>query len=166
MAGKNTLVRKIATKSVFESAIGVITSEVSLNQGDHVIFDRVNRVLALASDEAGGVDYLGIMPVTIVNGKSPNPVSTPVDASQAIFETPGPQYGDVHNCLLKPSDTVNPGDDLYLAPATGRRYVSVSGTKPIGTYEGKSAVTGTATDQPTEIPVLIGRRFPNDNLQY
>jgi len=165
MSGLNTLRRKIATKSAFESAKAVIASDVSFDQGDLLYFNTSTDKISRLSSEGDAATFLGIAPVTISNGKIPSPYSTPVDASRAIADIPGPQYGDIHACLLKPGDTLAAGDNVYASPSDGNRYVSVSGTKAIGIYQG-GAVTGASSDTPTTVEILIGCRYPNDTLKF
>ena len=59
MSGKNTITRSVAPKSVFLSAQAVISSAVSLNQGDLIVFNDTTNLLALAAAETDGATYLG-----------------------------------------------------------------------------------------------------------
>lgn len=165
MSGINSLRRKIATKSIFESAINVISSDVTADQGDLMYFNTSTKLISRLSLEGNADTFLGVMPVSIVAGKIASPYSTPVDASRAIADVPGPQFGDIHAMLGKPGDAFTPGCDVYASPTDGNRYVSISGTKPIGTYQG-AAVTAAASDTPTTVECLIGARYPNDMLKF
>ena len=165
MGGLNTLRRKIATKSLFESALAALSSDVSFNQGDLLYFDTSGKLINTLTQESDAATFLGIAPVTVVNGKIPSPYSTPVDGSRAITEIPGPQYGDVHAVLGKPGDAFTEGCAVYASPTDGDRYVSVSGTKQIGIYNG-AAVTAASSDTPTTVECLIGARYPNDVLKF
>jgi hypothetical protein len=164
MAGKNTRTRSVATKSLFESAQGVISAAVSLNQGDFAILS--SNLLAAPAAEGDGANLLGVMRDDVVLGKLRRPYSTDVDASAAVSDVGGPQYGDVFKCQLKAGDSLSPGDKVYLHPATSSRGVQASGTKAIGIYQGASAVTGGPSDNLTEIECLIGARFPDDVLKF
>lgn len=163
MGGKNTIVRSVAPKSIFESALNVINNVVDIDQGDLVVFDDTNNVLKIPAAETEGNTFLGVMPVTIVDGKIASPYNTDVVASQGLHDIPGPQYGVVALCVLKTGITINPGDPIFLDPATGKRGVTNTGTKQIGIYQGK-AVIGSAAG--LEIPVLIGSRHPGDTLKF
>lgn len=163
MGGKNTIVRSVAPKSIFESAKAVISSSVSFDQGDLLVYDATNKVLKKPAAETEGATFLGVARASIVNGKLASPYNTDVVASQAIQDVPGPQYGVVAMCVLKAASTIAPGDSVYLDPGTGTRGVAVTGTKAIGTYQGP-AITGSAAG--VEIPVLIGARYPLDTLKF
>ena len=154
MAGVNNITRMVAPKSIFESAINVISSSVSFNQGDLLVFDDTNNVLKKPAAETEGATFLGVARVTIVNGKLASPYNTDVVASQSISDIPGPQYGVVAKLVLKTGDSIAPGDKVYLDPATGTTGVTVTaGTKPIGIYQGKTLSSVAAG---TLIEVLIG----------
>jgi hypothetical protein len=165
MSGKNTITRNVAQKSIFESAKSVIGATTSFDQGDHLFFDTVNHVLAKPAAEADGVTYLGIARVTVALGKLASPYAglTDVDASVAISDVPGPLYGVIAKCVLKTGDSLNPGDGVYLDPATGTRGVQAAGTKIIGIYQGKAIAAAAAG---TEIEVLIGARYIGDVLKF
>ncbi len=161
MAGKNRIVRTVEAKTLFPSAKAVVDSTVNINQGDLVIFDDTNNLLALASAETDAATFLGIMIETIVDGKVAKPYVTDVDDSSAIMEIPGPQYGVVAKLVLKTSDAINPGDLVYLDPTAGAYHVSSAGTKAVGVYGGP-AIASAAAGQ--EIEVLLGARHPDDSL--
>lgn len=161
--GTNSLARRIATKTRFVDISNKVTGSTSFNQGDHLIFDDTTNLVRKPTVETEGATYLGIAPVTIVNGKYPPSYVTDVDASVGRPALPGPIYGDVHRVMLKAGDAILPGDRVFLDPASGSRFVSVTGTKNIGVYQG-AALTAAAGG--TEIEVLIGARFPNDVLEF
>ena len=162
--GKNTIVRSVAPKSIFESAKDVISASVSFNQGDLLVFDDSANVLKVPAAEAEGLTFLGVARCDIVLGKLRTPYSgTAVDAAAAASDIPGPVYGVVAKCVIKTGDSINPGDLVYLDPATGTRGVTVTGTKAIGIYQGPAVVTAAAA---LEIEVLIGARHPADSLKF
>lgn len=161
--GVNSTARKIATKMRFVDIANKVSGSTTFNQGDHLIFDTTTNLVRKATLETEGATYLGIAPVSIVNGKYPASYVTDVDASVGRTALPGPTYGDVHRVMLKAGDAILPGDMVFLDPASGSRFVSVTGTKNIGVYQG-AALTGAAGG--TEIEVLIGSRFPNDVLEF
>ena len=163
MPGKNTIVRSVAPKSIFESAKAVIDNTVTFDQGDLLVFDDTNNLLKKPAAETVGLTFLGVARVSIVLGKLASPYNTDVVASQSIQDIPGPVYGVVAKCVAKTGITINPGDPIYLDPATGTRGVTNTGTKQIGIYQGKHIV-GTAAG--LEIEVLIGARHPGDTLKF
>ena len=164
MAGVNKITRSVAPKSLFESAINVITSAVTIAQGDLVIFNDTSNILDLPAAEADGATFLGIARVSISAGKVVSPYQgTAVDASGAIVDVPGPQYGVIAKLVLKTGITIAPGDRVFLDPATGTRGVTNTGTKAIGIYQGP-AIAGSAAGQ--EIECYLGARFPLDSLTF
>lgn len=165
MAAKNTIVREVGRKSIFESAINVISSAVSFDQGDLLVFDDSANLLKKPSAEAEGATFLGVATVSIASGKLVGPYTGIPDAvsTTAISDIPGPVYGVIAKCIAKTGDAFNPGDLVYLAPATSSRGVSSAGTKAIGVYQGPviaSAVAG------QEVEILIGARHPADALKF
>ena len=162
MAGVNNIVRSEARKSIFPSAVDIINSTVSFNQGDLLYFDDATNLMKKPTAEANGATFLGVATETIVSGKLVKPYSTDVDASAAISDVPGAVYGVVAKLVLKTGDAINPGDLVYLDPATGSRGVAVAGTKAIGIYQGK-ALTAVAGQ---EIEVMVGARMGGDVLKF
>lgn len=162
MAGVNKITRSVSPKSIFPSALAVISSSVSFNQGDLLVFDDTNNVLKKPAAETEGLTFLGMAQCTIVSGKLAKPYTTDVDASSAITDIPGPVYGVIAKVILKNADVIAPGDLVFLDPANGTRNVSVTGTKAIGIYVG-AAFTGNGT---SEIEVHLGCRHPADQLKF
>lgn len=163
MGGKNTIVRSVAPKSLFESAKAVIDATVSFDQGDLLVFNDTTNLLKKPSLETEGVTFLGVARVSIVLGELASPYNTDVVASQAIQDIPGPVYGVIAKCVIKTGDSINPGDAVYLDPGTGTRGVTVTGTKAIGLYQGAAIASAAAG---TEIEVLIGCRAKDDTLKF
>lgn len=164
---KNTITRTVSPGSIFESAQQVLNSSFNCNQGDLLCFDPTNALLIAPSGETAGVNFLGVARETLVNGAPRNPFAgTEAALSTAIPDSPGPQYGVIARCHLKPGDSLIPGSPVYLYPiAWTGRGVQAAGTKQIGVYQG-AAVTGAPSGSPTEIEVLIGHRYPNDTLAF
>jgi hypothetical protein len=165
MSGKNTIVREVGRKSIFESAINVISSAVSINQGDLVVFDDTANLLKLPSAETEGSTFLGVMMVSIASGKLIGPYTGIPDAvtTAGINDVPGPAYGVVAKCVAKTGIALAPGDSIYLDPATGTRGVTNTGTKIIGIYQGATVASASAGQ---EIEVLLGSRHNGDTLKY
>jgi hypothetical protein len=163
MAGVNNIVRTVTPGSIFEEASAVISSSVSFNQGDLLVFDDTNNVLKKPAAEAEGATFLGVARCSIASGKLVSPYNTDVVASQAASAIPGPQYGVICKLTLKTSSSLNPGDLVYLDPATGTDGIAVTGTKAIGIYQGP-ALTGSAAG--LKVEVLLGHRHPADALRF
>lgn len=162
MAGKNRIVRSVSEKTIFPSAKSVVSSAVSFAQGDLLVFDDTANLLKLPAAEAEGATFVGIAIETIVDGKLASPYVTDVDAAQAASEIPGPSYGVVAKLVLKTGDALNPGDLVYLDPASGTYHVQAAGTKAIGIYAGPAIASAAAGQQ---IEVLLGCRHPGDVLK-
>lgn len=159
---KNREIRDIARKSLFASALNVISSAVSFNQGDLLVFDDTANLLKVPSAEAEASTFLGMAPVTIVSGKLAYPYTTDVDASQAVTDVPGPIFGVIAKHISKTADAWNPGDAVYLYPTGGAQYVSSAGTKQVGVYVGP-AIASAAAGQ--EVEWYVGDRHPGDALK-
>jgi hypothetical protein len=160
-APNNNVKYPVRLSSMFERVDqSMITSSTTWNQGDLLVYDATNHRVARASDETANITLLGIARQSIVNGQEVQPVST---LSQgAIAELAGPQFGGVFTLNLKVGDAFYPGAPVYGDPSDGNNFVSITGTKTVGVYQGP-AITAAAGDTG---PVLIGHRFPNDSLQF
>lgn len=161
MAGVNKKVRDVALKTVVPDIKPMIDSTTSFNQGDLLVFNATSKKVVLPSLETEGATFLGVAPVTIVNGHVKDVYGTDVDAATAITAVPGPEYGSVWKLVLKTGDAITAGALVYLDPASGTRHVSITGTKAIGVYQG-AALTAVAGQ---EIEVLVGSRYPGDTLK-
>lgn len=161
---KNTVVREIAPKSIFEDATKLVNSSLSYEQGDLLVWDGTAKLLKVPTLEADGATFLGIARQKLVSGQPQSPYQgTAVDAAQKTPALAGPLYGVVARCVAKTGDAFAKGDLVYLDPATGGRGVSSAGTKAIGVYQGDTIASATAGQ---EIEVLIGARHPGDVLQF
>ena len=160
---KNTLARVISPKTLFPDIQNVVNSSTSFDEGDLLIFNTTTHRLELPAAEADGATFVGVSPIKVTNGKPPAVYATDVDASAAIPAQMGPVFGNAFRVILKAGDAIQPGNQVYLDPASGTKNVSVTGTKAIGTYYGKAL---TAAAGGTVIEVVIGARFPNDALKF
>lgn len=163
MASRNTIVKSIARKAIFDDMSNGLGTTEDFDQGDLLVFDAATSKLVKPSAETEGETFLGTSVVKIVDGKEASPYSTSNDAAIAKGAIPGPVYGVTALVKLKNGDALNFGDYVYLDPSNGAQHVQDSGTKPIGTYQGPSGVTG---DGETDIVVLLGARYPNDVLKF
>lgn len=165
MSGINKITRTVAPGSIFESMKALLAATVSFNQGDLLIYDTSAFTVRKPTTEAEFITFLGIARQTVVNGVIAAPYTTAVDATAAIADVPGPQYGVVAKLQLKTGDTLNPGALVYGYPTQGPRVCQASGTKAIGVYQGP-AVTGGASTSATEVEVFLGHRYPADTLVF
>lgn len=159
----NTLVKRIATKSVFADIKLMVDVSSDFTQGDLVVFNTSSKKIVLAADETDGANFLGVMPVTLVDGKYPAVYNTDVDAAVGTPALPGPEYGSEYLVNIKAGEVLTVGCDLYLDPASGSRSVQVTGTKAVGIYQGKAVTVPTGG---LEISMLVGCRRPNDVLKF
>lgn len=164
MAGKNTEVKIIAPKQIMPDAKPVVSSATNFAQGDILILDTSTHLLRAPTAEGECSACMGIAAIDVSNGKPLSPYTgTAVDAAAAVPALDGPIYGNTFKMLAKGSDAFNPGDMVYAYIAGGTRYVSSSGTKAIGVYQGAAIASAVAGQ---EIECLIGARFPNDALKF
>lgn len=160
---QNNIVREVNLKSLFESALPVLSTAVTYNQGDYITFDQTNLILAPVTGSGSSANILGIARQTIVNGIAKSPyIGTAVDASQAIEDLAGPAYGVVAFMTLKTGDAFNPGSPVYLT-ADPQTVTSVSAGVSVGVYQ-DSAVSSAAAGQQGDI--LIGARYGLSGIQY
>jgi hypothetical protein len=156
---KNRIVQSVAPKSLFPEASVVVDATISYNQGD-ILFISSGLITPVVA-EASGTTVLGIAPQTVVLGKPRSAYSgTAVDAAQAIEALAGPVYGVVAKLKLKVGDSFTPGALVY-ATAVDAQTVSITGTHPIGIFQG-AAVTAVSG---SEGPVLLGA-IANGVLQF
>ena len=162
----NNLIRGIP-KSIFESAINVIGSSNSWNQGDILAFDTSAKVLKAVSADSDSPNVLGVARQTIVSGKVRSPYTgTAVDASQAIEDIAGPAYSVVAKLILKTGDAFAPGALVYLYTAGDAQHVTSTqpGTNPaIGIYQGAN-ISSAASGATGEI--LVGNNYGVSSLQF
>lgn len=160
-AQKNTIVRSVAPRSIFEDATEVVGS-LTCNQGDFLVF--TGGVLAKPALESEGNVMLGIAQQTLVSGKPASPYQgTAVDAAQSGPAQPGPVCGVIARCVPKTGDAFTKGCAVYLYPTVHARGVSSSGTKKIGVYQGATIASALSGN---EIECLIGSRYPDDSLSF
>ncbi len=143
----NKVARRVARNTIIADIAAFVGASSTWNQGDLLILDTTNNIVAKAAVQSDGQNFLGISPVTIVNGKLPSIYSTDTDSALGIGSIPGPEFGDEYFVTLKAGDAVVPGSKLYLAPLSNAQTVSVTGNKQVGTYIGPAmtAATGGST---------------------
>lgn len=162
----NNIVRGGAQgRSIFMSALPVLTTAVNYNQGDLLAFDTVNhRLKAAVTGDAANI--LGVAINTIVSGIPKSPYQgTAVDASEGLSDMGGPLYGVVASLTLDTGSTVNTGDPVYLSNVGAQNVTPTQpGSDPtIGMWVGpavSSAAAGTKGD------VLVGARYGMTGLHF
>ena len=142
---KNRIVRTIAQNSVFEDITSFVTSSSTFNQGDLMVLDTSTHLVRIATTESSdSANFLGISRVTVVNGVPQGPYQGLATSNNtAIGAIPGPVFGVEAAMLLKLNDVFLPGIPVYLIVSSGAQTVAISGTNPIGCYNGP-AITGSA----------------------
>lgn len=144
---KNNIVRSVNPYSVFESAKALVTSAVSFNQGDLIIIDTTNHILATAGTNTDGGVFLGVATQTIVSGVVKGPYQgTAVDASVGISDIRGPVAGVIVNLKLKSGDAFVPGCDVYACSVDAQTVTSTAGVGglSLGKFQ-DAAITAGAT---------------------
>jgi hypothetical protein len=158
----NKVARRVARNTMFGDIINMIGASSTWNQGDLLIFNTTTLTVARAAVQSDGANFLGISPVTIVNGKMASSYTADTDASQTPASMPGPEFGDEYFVVCKAGDALTPGCALYLAPLTGYNTVSVTGNKQVGIYIGPAMVS--ATGGSTIVAKLLAA-YPDGTLK-
>lgn len=159
----NNIVREVALKSIFESALPVLSTAVSYNQGDLLSYDATNNVLKPVTGNGDSTFILGVARQTVLNGVTKSPYTTAVDASQAIEDVAGPAYGVVASLKLASGQNYTPGLPVYLTTTDAQTVTSASGGSSIGLFQGRaivSAATGLSGD------VLVGARYGKTDIGF
>lgn len=158
---KNRILVSVAPRRIFNDVGPVTSSAVSYNQGDLLgIRSNLVQKLSAESDASG---FLGIADVTVISGHLQSPYQGLATTSrESATGIPGPVSGVIASMILKSGDALAAGAAVYAVPATGPEYVSASGTKIIGVYQG-AAITGDGT---VEVACLLGSRWPADTLSF
>lgn len=160
---QNNIVRKVNEKSLFESALPVLSTSSTFNQGDLIAFDATNNIINAVTGSGSGANILGVARTTVVNGIMPSPIQgTAVDASQAIEDMAGPAYGVVAYFSATVGDNWTPGQKAYIGANAQTVTSAVTGSS-IGIYQGKS-ITSAASG--TTVNILVGARFNLQDIQF
>lgn len=162
---QNNVVRSVSPKSLFESALAVLSSSVSYNQGDLLAFDNTNKVVKAVTGDGQSANLLGVARQKVVNGVVASPYSTSNDSSQAIEDNAGPVYGVVCFFTLTTGDAFNPGDKVYVTTTNAQTVTSTNpgSGKQVGIFQDK-AVASAAAGQ-TGL-VLVGAWFSKSDIGY
>ena len=162
-ASKNRIVRADGEKRVFPTAEGLVAATTTYDQGDLLIFDDSLNHIRKPTLETEGNTFIGVSVQSVVLGIPKSPYVTDVDASAAAIALAAPSYGVVARLVAKTGAAFNPGDLVFLDPATGAAGVTSAGTKAIGIYIGSLVIAVATAGQ--EIECRIGARHPQDVLK-
>ncbi|MBX4188338.1 MAG: hypothetical protein KW793_04375 [Candidatus Doudnabacteria bacterium] len=145
-------------KSLFTSALPVLSSAVTYNQGDLIAFNTSTKVLKVAAT-GDGANILGVAVNTVVSGLPKSPYQgTAVDASQGASDMEGPVYGVVASLYLTSGDAFVLGAPVYLTADPQTVTVTQPGSDPsIGVFVGQAAITPAASG--TKGDIQIGLRY-------
>jgi hypothetical protein len=149
-------VREDVKRSLFPSAQALTTSSITYAQGDLLMLDVSAHTIRKVTSGDLGAWFLGISEVNISSGKLVQPYTTDVASSVAISDIPGPVIGVVAKLVLKTSDSINPGDPVYLNVSAGAFHVTVTqamGAIAIGYYQG-AALSSVAAGTLVEIKLV------------
>jgi len=161
MKSPDRIVKNIAPTSVFDDVSALVSSAISFNQGDLIEIDTSGHLVGAIGGSSTGQYVLGISRVTVVSGVVKQPYSTENDAAIAAGKIPGPVSGVVVKLVSKTADAWVPGQDVYPYGTGGAYYVTTSGSKSIGIYQGPTIASAAAGQ---EIEVMLGHRYPGDTL--
>jgi len=162
----NNIVREVAPKSLFESALPVLDSSITCNQGDLIAFDTTNKVLKVFAATGDAANVLGVSRQTLVQGKLKSPYQgTAVDAAQAIEDMAGPVYGVVASMTLKTGDAFTPGLKVFADPTDPQTVTATDNASGahIGIFQGKAVASASAGQKGD---VLIGARYSLAGIQF
>jgi hypothetical protein len=153
----NNVVRGGAmARSLFMSALPVLSSAVSFNQGDLITFDTSAKVLKPAATGAGQY-FLGVAVNTVVSGLPKQPYTgTAVDASTGLSDLSGPVFGVVASLYLDTGTSLNPGDSVYISNTDAQHVTTTQGggtDLAIGIYVGP-AITSSAAGAKGDILIV------------
>ena len=153
-------------RSLFPSALPLLSSSVNYNQGDLLCYDGTNKVLIPAAT-GNFANFLGVAVNTVVNGKPKSPYQTATDASQGPSDMGGPLFSVVVSLTLDTGSSLSPGSPVYLSSVGAQ---NVAGTDPgssdsIGIYTGtQGTLSSSVAGQ--KIDVLIGARYGMSGLVF
>lgn len=157
MAGQNRIVLSENARAIIPDATVAATAD--FDQGDLLMYDSSNKVIKRLAAESDGATFLGISPVTVVDGKIQGPYSgLATDSARAAGKIAGPVTGVVALLALKSGDTFSYGALVYADPSTGNYHVQASGTKAIGVYVGPTVTAGSGDYG----NVYLTARYPGD----
>lgn len=162
----NNIIRQGAQgRSMFASALPVLSSAVSYNQGDLLCFDTSGNVLAVAAT-ANVANFLGVAINTVVSGVPASPYPG-VPVTEAASDMGGPLFGVVATFTLETGSDLAPGDLVYLS-AVGAQTVADSdpgSNGSIGIYTGtQGTLASSAAGQ--KVDILVGARFGMSGLTF
>jgi hypothetical protein len=140
---KNRIVRQVRPGSLFESALNVISTAVSWNQGDLIYLDTATKLLKPVTSDANCATFQGIAIQTIVSGVAVGPYAG-LGTTQAVSDISGPKYGVIANLKLKSGDVFLTGQDVY-GSAVDAQTVSASGTNSIGKFQDAGLTAGSSS---------------------
>lgn len=145
-------------KSLFDSALPVLSSAVTYNQGDLLAFNTSSKVLKVAAT-GDGANFLGVAINTVVNGLPKQAYTgTAVDASVGMSDMGGPLYAVVAQLYLTSGDAFVLGAPVYLTADAQTITVTQPGSDPsVGVFVGPSAITPAASG--TKGDVKLGLRY-------
>lgn len=150
-------------KSLFDSALPVLSSSVSYNQGDLIAFDTGSNVLKVVASSGDAANFLGVAVNTVVNGLPKQAYQgTAVDSSVGMSDMEGPVYSVVASLYLTSGEAFVPGGSVYVTSDAQTVSSSANGTA-IGVFVGP-AVTPSASG--TKGDVKVGLVYGGAGLQF
>lgn len=162
----NNIIRQGAQgRSIFASALPLLSTAVSYNQGDLLCYDSSNKVLIPAAT-ANYANFLGVAVNTIVSGLPASPYPG-VPVNEAASDLAGPLFGVVASLTLDTSSNLVIGGLVYLSSVGAQNVASADpgSSDHIGIYTGsQGAITSSVAGQ--KVDVLIGARYGMSGLVF
>lgn len=155
-SSKNNIKKSNAPRSVFPDISSLLSSAVTINQGDLCYLDTATHLVKAIGSDGNAATLLGVATEKIVSGKVSRPYSTDVDASQAAGAVQGPAFSVVAEVTLKTGDTINQGDKVYY-DTDAQSCTSTAATNMLGIYQG-AAIVGAAAG--TKIQIMVVANYP------
>lgn len=162
----NNIVRGGAQgRSIFASALPLLSASVNYNQGDLLCYDSSNKVLIPAAT-GNYANFLGVAVNTVEDGLPASPYPG-VPVNEQASDMAGPLYSVVVSLTLDTGSSLSPGAPVYLS-SVGPQNVAANdpgSNDSIGIYTGSQGVlTSSAAGQ--KIDVLIGARYGMSGLVF
>jgi len=152
-------------RSIFASALPLLSSSVNYNQGDLLCFDGSNKVLIPAAT-GNYANFLGVAVNTVVSGVPASPYSN-VPVTEQPSDMAGPLYSVVVTLTLDTGSNLTIGAPVYLSSVGPQNVASADpgSSDAIGVYTGsQGAITSSAAGQ--KVDVLIGARYGMSGLVF
>lgn len=152
-------------RSIFSSALPLLTSSVNYNQGDLLCYDGSNHILIPAAT-GNFANFLGVAVNTIVNGLPQSPYPG-VPVNEQPSDLAGPLFSVTASLFLDTGSSLHAGDKVYLSAVGAQNVTSTDpgSSDHIGLYMGAQG-TISSSAAGLKIDVLVGARYGMTGLVF